>query len=333
MAIEQLSTFEILRVDPESAAEVHQPVQGAAVDDRAESLMQNCKRYFVQRTSKRYGCFSDDIGENPLPALLKQYLDEQIPFHRFAEKLVERFVELLNEVAIGFHGHLLIAENMAEQHELYIMHLQLQSAFSINEQLEITETEYADLSKIGFAGRIQLDAWKQSESSSYLAISRHRGEKGLQDLIEKWMGFANTVDSTADTQEFMNVVEAYANEMPEEESQAYKSKVVEYCIDQDQQGEQVVYADLSAYLNDDKPEDFATFAAANLPEEKQAFIPDKAKIKKLVRFTGRDKELSLSFSSAQLGRDVQYNRETGELLLKKIPKGLLQQLNEHFANT
>ena len=331
MAIEQLGTYEILRIDPAAPAEVHPPAGGTVIDDRAESLLQNCKRYFIQRTSKRYGCFSDDIGENPLPAWLKQYLDEQIPFSSLAQKMVERFVELLNETEVTFHGHLLIAENKGEQHELYVVHLQLQSAFSINEQLEITETEYADLSKLGFAGRIQLGPWREESTDNYLAISRHRGEKGLQDIIEHWIGFASTVDTTADTQEFMNVVEAYTSELPEEESQATKSKVVEYCMDQDQHGEQIMYADLSAYLNDEAPAAFAEFAAQKMENSREGFIPDKAKLKKLVRFNGRDKELSISFSSAQLGKDVVYNRSTGELVLKRVPKGLLQQLNEHFS--
>lgn len=332
MAIEQLCTYEILRIDPATAAEVHPPAEGTVIDDRADSLLQNCKRYFIQRTSKRYGCFLDDIGENPLPALLKQYLDGQIPFGRLVEKMVSRFVELLNETEVTFHGHLLVAESKGEQHELYVVHLQLQSAFSINEQLEITETEYADLSKLGFAGRIQLGPWQDESSDNYLAISRHRGEKGLQDIIEQWFGFASTVDATADTQEFMNVVEAYTSALPEEESQATKSKVVEYCMDQDQHGEEVLYSDLSAYLNDEAPTAFAEFAEQNLENRREGFIPDKNKLKKLVRFNGRDKDLSISFSSAQLGKEVVYNRDTGELVLKRVPKGLLQQLNEHFSN-
>lgn len=332
MAIEQLCTFEVSRIDPQAETEIHPPTQGAVIDDRADSMMQSCKRYFIQRTSKRYGCFSDDIGENPLPALLRQYLDDSIPFHRFAEKMIERFAELLNETEVTFHGHILFADSAGEQRELYVVHLQLQSAFSINDQLEITETEYADLSKLGFAGRVQIDPWKDESSNSYLAISKHRGEKGLQDVVEKWLGFATTVDATADTQDFMNVVEAYANELPEEESQEYKTKVVEYCIDQDQAGEQVMYSELSAYLNDEKPTEFAQFAEKNLEKTQEGFIPDKNKLKKLVRLNGRDKDLSLSFSSAQLGKDVVYNRETGELVLKKIPKGLLQQLNEHFSS-
>ena len=331
MAIEQLCTYEILRIDPASGAELHTPQEGTVIDDRAESLLQNCKRYFIQRTSKRYGCFSDDIGENQLPALLRQYLDQQIPFTRLAEKMVARFIELLDATEVSFHGHLLIAENAGEHHEIYVVHLQLQSAFSINDQLEITETEYADLSKLGFAGRIQLDPWKEESSNNYLAISRHRGEKGLQDVLEAWLGFASTVDTTADTQEFMNVVEAYASELPEEDSQEAKSKVVEYCMDQEQHGEEILYAELSAYLNDENPNAFADFAEKSMEHKKEGFIPDKNKLKKLVRFNGRDKDLSISFSSAQLGKDVVYNRDTGELVLKRIPKALLQQLNEHFS--
>ena len=173
--------------------------------------------------------------------------------------------------------------------------------------------------------------WQTESSNSYLAISRHRGEKGLQDVVEKWLGFATTVDATADTQEFMNVVEAYTQDLPDEQSQECKTKVVEYCMDQDQAGEQVMYADLSAYLSDDSPDDFAKFAEKNLENQREGFIPDKNKLKKLVRFNGRDKDLSLSFSSSQLGSDVVYRPETGELVLKKIPKSLLQQLNEHLS--
>ena len=272
------------------------------LDDTATELLNEIKHVFSTKTAKRYGQFNAELGENPVPAWLKDFRKEQMPFTSFSKKMAEHFSVMLNQTEEPFHGHLLFwLEDAADSEWLYVAQVQHQVGLLINSQLEISKTEYADLSHVGFSCRINLTHWEQQLSEKYLTVSKNRGDRALLQLLLDWIGFTDTVNATADTNEFLNIVEAYAENLPQEDSSQYKEKVIEYCMDQDKMGEPVVYKELSYYLDEHQPEQFEKFVQQQQEQPKQELIPDKAQLRKYVRFSGRSKEMSIQFAASMLG--------------------------------
>ena len=60
---------------------------------------------------------------------------------------------------------------------------------------------------------------------------------------------------------------------------------------------------------------------------KAELIPDRKKLKGFIRFSGKNKDLSLSFSAALLGKDIEFNPANKSLLIHKVPESLLKQLS------
>lgn len=300
------------------------------IDDHATQLLNELKQVFATRTAKRYGRFDPERGDNPFPGWLRDLLGQQLPFSSFSRKLTEHVVTLLDAVDVPFAGHLLCwRDDSADAQWLYLVHLQHQTGLVINNRLEISETAYADLAHAGFSARINLTHWADALSDKYLTVSRNRGDRFLQDIFLQWLGFTDTVNVKADTSEFLNIVEAYAEQLPEEKSKEYKNRVVDFCMEQDKSGEPVVYKELSFYLDEAEPERFESFVREHQEQPREELIPDKTQLRKYVRFSGRSKDLSVQFAAELLGQQVEFDPVNETLLIRGLPKPLLQQLKRH----
>jgi nucleoid-associated protein len=60
---------------------------------------------------------------------------------------------------------------------------------------------------------------------------------------------------------------------------------------------------------------------------KSELIPDRKKLKGFIRYSGKNKEISLSFSASLLGEGVEFNQQEKSLLIRQVPESLLKQLS------
>lgn len=330
MSFTDFIAHQLDRPDPAGPVRAQYREAPLTLDDPACQLLNELKQTFATRTSKRYGRFDSEQGDNPLPGLLRNLQKQQLPFATFSRRLAEQFVLLLEQAEVAFSGHLLFwREHTADADWLYLLHLQHQSGLIINRQLEIAATEYADLTHAGFAARLNVSHWENSLSEKYLTVSRNRGDRFVQDIFLRWTGFADTVNVSADTSEFLNIVEAFARDLPDEESRACRHRVVDYCLEQDRSGEPVRYRDLSSHLDESEPQRFEQFVQQHQASPREELIPDRSQLRKYVRFSGRSKDISVQFAAELLGREIEFDPVNETLTLRQLPKPLLAQLKKH----
>ena len=105
---------------------------------------------------------------------------------------------------------------------------------------------------------------------------------------------------------------------------------MDYCLDQGKLGEPVRYKELSQYIDEDSPEQFETFAKDQQQDStpKEEFIPDRKCLKRYVTYSGRNKDISLSFAAKLLGDDIRFDRQNESIVINNLPKSLLKQLKE-----
>jgi nucleoid-associated protein len=166
------------------------------------------------------------------------------------------------------------------------------------------------------------------------------------------VGFIDTLDTEQETQEFLQIVEEYASTLPEDQSADTKTKVIEYCVKQDKQGETVEFKTLSGQLDSSDPEKFEQFVALKKRELRQVrprsestiiertsselthgesvikteLIPDRKSLKNYLRYSGKNKEVTLSFAATALGSDISFDPSENSLTIKNLPSRLLKQL-------
>ncbi len=296
------------------------------------SLFTQLKQGFQRSATRQYGLFDPEMGDNPMPGWLKQLESESMGFATVSQKLTEHLKSKLEEISEGFSGHILyVVEELLEESQFYIFWVSHSEGQYIDHEIDIENIEYVDASKMNYVLKLDFNQWQVENWQQYLSVITSRGSKDIATAFLQFCGFVSSVNLQQQTDEFLTAVDAYAKSLPENESKTYKNKVVDYCVEQDMNGNPINVKQLSEELDSANPEQFSNFLNEQLDDPKEKIYTHRNSLKKFVRFYGREKDLSISFSSDMMGENVVYNPESGELTLKQIPKSLQQQLSKYLT--
>ena len=318
------------------------------------------KAVLTQRAGKRYGIFHPEITQ--ARAQIQDWQGERQSFVALTRRLSKQFANALDNTELALEGYLaFFYEQLADSDRLYMFHLRRKSSVSINTDMTLSETHYLDFSNTGFGVMLNITDWLADDDSKYLTFSFGRGDKPLQNQFAECIGFTDTLNTAAETEEFLEIVDEFSQTLSPEDSFEYKTKVVDYCIEQDLRGEPVVFDELASYMETQvKAEPAKAFAhyivdkqkerqqsqrqnSGLTPEQlaaqgasqqvvaetiKTELIPDRKKLRGFIRYSGKNKDLSLSFSASLLDKDIIFDKSSNELRITKVPESLLKQLKE-----
>ncbi len=359
MPVTHFITHQINKEAQKPAAMVTATANEAEIDDYCHLVMSQLKGIFVQRASKRYGCFNPEVTQ--FKGLTLNWLNDQQSFLSWTKKISEQFADMMDNTELEIDGYLAFAtEELADTDKLYIFHLREKSNICLTSDMQLSESRILDFSNTGFGLCIDITELKKEQEEGkrseekYFTFSFGRGDKPIQKLFSDFAGFIDTLDTEQETQEFLSIVEEYAQTLSETESIETKTKVIEYCVEQDKQGEVVEFKTLSGQLDSSAPEKFEQFVALKKRERRQVrprsestmndsseqsselahgeavikneLIPDRKSLKNYLRYSGKNKEVTLSFAAASLGTDISFDPTENSLTIKNLPSRLLKQL-------
>lgn len=367
MPIRHFVTHQISKDPKEPAATLHCSEQEADFDDEHSERFYSqatsqLKGILTQRAGKRYGAFHPEV--TLMRAQIQDWKAERQTFMAMTRRLSQYFANSLDNTEFAIDGYLaFIFEELADSDRIYLFHLRRKTSVSINADMTLTETHYIDFSNTGFGVMVDLTDWLVQEEQKYITFSFGRADKPLQNQFADFMGFTDTLDTAAETEAFLQIVDEFSQSLPAEQSFEYKSKVVDYCMEQDKRGEAVDFTDLADYVEsqmESKPasktgEDFSHYIVEKqkerqaskpelTPEQmaeqgaptaqvakaiKNELIPDRKKLKSFIRYSGKNKDISLSFSAAMLEGDVVFDGINNRLQINKLPESLIKQLKSH----
>ncbi|BFM16065.1 nucleoid-associated protein YejK [Maricurvus nonylphenolicus] len=333
MAIAHCVVHGIRRAGLSAPVELSLAEDKLAINGHVEELLRELKQAYVSKAGKSYGQFTRDAGSAQVASWLREFSEERLGFESFSRKFCEHLQQVLGEVEAEFEGHILFAvETLADADILFVFALQHSEGMYVDGDLDFKGTRYLDVKGIRLGAKVNITDWLTDEPS-YLSVLRSRGDKELTDAFMNCMGFTDQRDVAAETTEFLDIVTAYTAKMPEEEAQECRSKVVDYCLEQDKLGEPVVIESLSEHVSDSAPEQLAKFVAEQQQEARPALIPDRKQLRQFVRISGRNDELSMSFSSECLGSSIMYDKGTDSLTITNIPGPLKMRLLQHLQKS
>lgn len=323
MSLNHLIIHQLTRLDGNT--DLHLQDEPLTVDDAALTLLAEAKSSFTGRASKRYGAFADRAGH--FKALTGQWLRDGLTFKTWSQQLMERLALVLENEGVESDGYWLFADEQLESgRQVWLVQLRHRQGLSVTHDLNLSDSRLIDYGRFGFGLCLNVTEWQRDEPGQYLTVSFGFGDKALQDTLLNVVDFVATVDTSADTEAFMAVVDAFSVQLPADKGQNYRKKVAEFCIEQDKMGEPVSYRVLSEELQADADASFAKYIEQEQPSLKASFIPDRKSLKKYIRYSGRSKDVSISFSNINLGNDVQFDADNERLIIHEIPASLLKQL-------
>lgn len=313
------------------------------VDGKSEDLLRDLKKCYVGKAGKAYGQFSPEYADHPFGNWLSEHLQGKMGFNSLSEKLLQQFKLVIEDSPVSLDGQLLLVhESLADSDQFYVFFVEHNEGLYVDGAQQLASSLFLDISGVRLAAKVNLTQWQSGEGDKhYLSVLRARGDKDFTDAFYKIIGFSDQLDIARETGCFLDAVAAYTREMPEEKAAETRTKVVEFCTEQDKAGTPVQFEQLSAHVNEESPQDFSEFLQNNLkapsedgePEVRSArteLIPDRNQLRQFVRISGRSDALSMSFTSDCLGETIVYDAEKDSLTISNIPASLKARLLKHM---
>lgn len=300
-------------------------------DGVTEQLVAELHRTFSAKAGKGFGVYKE---ESEFQSWMKQLRQGELTFYDFSQHSAERLKSELSKYPFAEEGVLVLAEyqSLATDY-LFIALLPSNQSLKVNDDLDISDTDYLDINKMDIAVRIDLSRYETDpESNRYLSYIKGRVGRKVADFFLDFLQAEVGLDTKKQNQVLMQAVDDFCvdAQLNKEETVACRKQVHDFCNEQLKAGDEVTIKELSGELSGAGHHDnFAEFTQKQGYELEDSFPVDRSTIRKLAKYVGAGGGLSINFDSMLLGERVFYDPETDTLTIKGIPPNLKDQLTRH----
>ncbi|CAH8203102.1 nucleoid-associated protein YejK [Vibrio sp. SA48] len=300
-------------------------------DTSTENLVAELHRVFNSKAGKGFGSFKSD---SDFQTWLQELRQGERNFYDFSQVSAQRLKEELSKYPFADEGILVMAEyqSLATDY-LFIGILPLNQSLKVTEGLDISATDYLDISKMDIVARIDLSSFEtDKESNRYLAYIKGRVGRKVSDFFLDFLQADVGLDTKVQNQVLMQAVQDFCSDSKLEKDEAinYKKQVYDYCNEQIKAGEEIQVRELSGELSPSQDgTSFLEYTAAHGYDLEDSFPGDRSTVRKLTKFVGAGGGLNVSFDSLLLGERIFYDPETDTLTIKGTPPNLRDQLTRN----
>lgn len=199
----------------------------------------------------------------------------------------------------------------------------------VDEQLEISQTQYLDIDHADIIARIDITEWQTDPNSKrYLTFLKGRVGRKVSDFFMDYLGASEGLNTKIQNKNLVQAVDDYCQEiqLDKQEKKAVREQVYGYCKGQLESGEEIKLANLAKELPTSDDNNFGSFVANNDYELDEEFPVDRTTLRQLKKFSGSGGGLTLSFDSDLLGERVRWDAQSDTLMIKGVPPNLRDQL-------
>ena len=327
MPFSQLIAHRIERQNPQALVTNALRSEPLALNGNSEDLARELKKSYIKKTGKAYGRFSSDTAAHPLSQWLHEYRAGKLSFASFTHSAMTHLKLEIEKCESLVYSHIFIAQEILEGAEfLYFILLDHQSGWYLDGDIELSDSLFLDPTQFSLGARINLREWEASENMNYISIVRLRNDKDLSDAFVNFIGFTDKVDQKAQTAELIEAVQQYAEQLDEQAASQTRHTLVNYCLEQAKQDKPVLIEELSQQIDQEKSAQITQFIQNNCQTLQKEIIPDTSALRNLVRLSGRNEVMSMSFASDCVGSTVVYDTDSDSLIIKSIPPALKSRL-------
>lgn len=300
----------------------------------SQELADELKHAYLGRISREHGKFSTEGAASPLVSGLEGYLAEDQGFVEFTQQLMAQLKIALEGQGQELDAHaIFFVERSFDNRFFYLFLASHKVSYAIGDDLAVQANHFLDLGPSLYGIKVDLTEWKKDQNYAYLSLIAPRGNKALSEIFYQLTGFSDGVDKEGSTRAFLEGVEAFSKQLPEDQVHEYRNQVVEYCMEQDGRDAPVDFHGLSEAVDGVDTDEFVRFMADHYPGSENEVMMDRRSLRSYVKFAGREKDLAISFSSHQLNNRVHYNPDNDTLSINGIPKALRNQLLGHMRGS
>lgn len=318
----------LFHLDLADCKSASQSLMGNNADFLAE-LQSLLPSLFVSRNNRQYGYFDPEVQPEWL-ACLHQGTAEA--YDKMAEALANQWLSLAKEYGLDGEGQLFIhIAQMDTNAWLYITWSRYQSYWVRDDDGRLNRRQVLQPEQLDIGLKCHLNDWQKQTNQRYLSLLSGKAPAQLKKAFIALLGFKAAASTASETAGFLNAVESFARQQAPEQQAETRTKVVDYCQQQEKQGEDVTIAQLAELISQEDPQKFQRFAIEHDVNPDHSWLPDRQQLRQFARFSGRDDHLSISFSASIFGQAIHYDKSADALVIKNLPKRLRGQIQKHLA--
>lgn len=306
--------------------EVHLREEELPVDDRVSTLINDVLEVYRNKTGKAFG----KLGKNRFfPRELKRMYDEVVPFIEFTNVAMNELRGHIAAQPLATGGYLLFVDFLSQGAEYFmVVMLKSKDGLSFDDELELMDAHHLELDRLHFAARIKVDNWAGDNDENNVSFIKGRASSSVTLYFKEFLGIEEFSESAKTTQKLVTAVSNYCRQelgLDTDAVEDYKKKVHDYCSEKHQNEEPIFLDEMSRYLDEENPTRFMEYAQEKyeIPNE---FQVDKSKLRRFLKYSGKDNSVSISFTSDVFGSRVKYDQTNDVLSISKIPPTLKKQL-------
>lgn len=307
------------------------------ISEPVTSLVKEILLLYNNKSSRAYGVFNPDDENYPFAKYVNEYLYNGTNFVDFSVKSMKRLHNKIKDVTLATGGYISFIHYKSELKN-YVMVVMLNDKYgtAINEStLEINKTIHLDLNKLHFAARLNVTDWETGTGNKYLSFIKGRGTDGISHYFREFVGCDEFTDSKRLTEKLIQAIKDFGStkQLDDTEQQQLKKLAFDYCEDKRKNKESVALEELSNRVWVQQPDEFLAFINSETYQLTSTFEPHRNTLRKLYRFSGKDKSLAISFDSELLGTRIHYMKDTETLTIQGLPRDLKLDLDKKYGNT
>lgn len=305
--------------------------ESLANDGSTENLVAELHRVFNSKAGKGFGSFKSD---SEFQHWLQDLRKGEKNFYDFSQSSASRLKEELSKYPFADEGILVFAEyqSLATDY-LFVAIIPSNQSLKVTEGLDISATDYLDISKMDIAARIDLTSYEtDKDSNRYLAYIKGRVGRKVADFFLDFLQAEVGLDTKQQNQVLMQAVEDFCadSKLEKDEVLSYKKQVADYCSEQIKTGDEVYVKELSGELPSSQDgTSFLDYTQEQGYELEESFPADRTAVRKLTKYVGAGGGVSINFDSMLLGERIFYDPETDTLTIKGTPPNLRDQLTRN----
>lgn len=334
MAIKHLIVHQATKAGEPKKLQVKTRKEENSIEGLSEEVVDKLVKLFNE-TGLSSGSFAHDQNPEELQPRFAEILSASFKnniyddFILLTDKLTKLFAySHLEKTSNASGGYLVFYHSVrGDTHFLSVVLLNMTTGMTLTDALDFNESQRLDLEHLHLAARINLTQWFKGKEKRYLAFKLGRKANEMRDYFSDFIGCKEFIADKADTRTLVKVISDYATQLDYSFEQTTRAGELakEYCIRCKTDGEKVNLEHLAKHVFPKKPEGMLTIAQNDPHNLNNEIGIDKRELRTFTRYSGNNKNLSLSFSRELLNDTIIYDGKKS-ITINELPDNLIAQL-------
>lgn len=307
-------------------------------DNISNSFAKKITETYFKKSNIERSNFNQLSGtKEPFQQLLETYLDSEKndgDFLKFNNNTLNILVSKMEKSPQSIGGHVVLADVQMNHNFIFVAILNEKTAYlAENNKIDLIPAQILEIDKLAMAGFINIDYFKANTNENKHYISFLYGLRKIANYFVDFLGAdQDRISTTMQTSELVKAIKQFINKnFAEKEREEKMQNIYDLLYNYKYKESNLLLSYLSSSIYPNQPDEFLNFVQN---EENQFDIDsvidniDKSKIKQLIKFQYKGKDLDLSFNKDTYAGKINLVHNNKDIELSDPPKELIQQLKD-----